>query len=101
MPIPRTQVNKLADYPGSFFAPPLALLPPAEVAEDGQDQGHDAQKVKSPKEVLAPPASPMMPAKKKASTETKGKASAKAPPIKTTGPPTTSMCIRLIIMVAM
>jgi hypothetical protein len=31
----------LVDYPGSFFAPPLALLPPAEVAEDGQDQRHD------------------------------------------------------------
>src|SRR5919107_3143146 len=42
MPIPCTQVNRLADYPGSFVAPPLALLPPAEVAEDGQDQRHDA-----------------------------------------------------------
>ena len=37
----RLQTN-LLDNPGSFFAPPLALLPPAEVAEDGQDQGHDA-----------------------------------------------------------
>jgi hypothetical protein len=42
----RGWVNRPADYPldypGGFFAPPLTLLPPAEVAEDGQDQRHHA-----------------------------------------------------------